>query len=976
MQRNAAPSQVRKRAIQIPSGTGHQPSLSGVTPESNTHAPNISEDSLLKSGAGDEGGTRSTVNSIGMTKIKKFKPPIRESPIPNSSSIQKAISKVIPTATSPTPNQSSDGSNKRISEQDGLIARKSIKISGDTRLHLNVPLKTPLPAPKRVEVDEEEDACYSVLWRKKTGKKHKTWDGDVSEVTFTNTLSHVGILVVRGINGVLKDMEGKDIVKGIKVNAGLNDGDELSFGGKDIEVVSALAIENYRSGSCFLNKIAPPTHNNDRAITPIAKFKTHSAHFGHTVGAQTSTPQPRHNPKDTHAILLPRPSATHSRVLNGFGSKRKPGDEGLVDVVVDPLLGQHLRPHQKEGVRFLYECVMQMRDINGQGAILADEMGLGKTLQTITLLWTLLKQSPYHGEESSVVKRALVVCPASLIKNWQMEFKKWLGEERLRVFAVDSKSTLTDFTLGKVYPIMIIGYEKLRIVQDELKNANFDIIICDEGHRLKTANIKTAQAIRSLATKRRIILSGTPIQNDLCEFYSMIDFVNPGLFENYGTFKRVFEDPIVRSRQPDCSASEATIGLESIPHQSCFSMDGSRYLTCITALRKLCNSPELALDQAELKDDSETQGLYSGVKSLIQGSGDDMGHPAISGKLNFVNTLLKSIKDNTSERVVLVSNFTQALDLLERICTQQNYGYFRLDGSTPTHKRQEYVDKFNAVSCKKYVFLLSAKSGGVGLNLIGASRLILFDIDWNPSVDLQAMARIHRDGQTKPVFIYRLLLSGTIEEKMYQRQLTKVGLSDALMDGKASEMLSKFSMTELRDLFTLHEDEHCLTHSLLGCDCSTQVVSHTESDKPDQSVAQTSIKATAITKNNIMDEVSVSIARKELKEWMHIDVFGERESLLNMDVSGDIGPARVPALFPTDSTKNEEQHAATIRDLIGWMTSNLLKERPELFVGDDGSVRSGILVLINGADWELEGELEYELQERDEIVFISTLHGG
>ncbi len=95
--------------------------------------------------------------------------------------------------------------------------------------------------------------------------------------------------------------------------------------------------------------------------------------------------------------------------------KRPPGDTGLIDVVVDPILGQHLRPHQKEGVRFLYECVMQMKDINGQGAILADEMGLGKTLQTIALLWTLLKQSPYHGEENAVVKRALVVCPASLI---------------------------------------------------------------------------------------------------------------------------------------------------------------------------------------------------------------------------------------------------------------------------------------------------------------------------------------------------------------------------------------------------------------------------------------------------------------------------------------------------------------------------------------------------------------------------------
>lgn len=126
-------------------------------------------------------------------------------------------------------------------------------------------------------------------------------------------------------------------------------------------------------------------------------------------------PQPRYNPDTLHALLLPRPSSSHPRVVKG-GINRPPGDIGLVDVVVDPILGQYLRPHQKEGVRFLYECVMQMKDVNGQGAILADEMGLGKTLQTIALLWTLLKQSPYHGEESSVVKRALVVCPASLVK--------------------------------------------------------------------------------------------------------------------------------------------------------------------------------------------------------------------------------------------------------------------------------------------------------------------------------------------------------------------------------------------------------------------------------------------------------------------------------------------------------------------------------------------------------------------------------
>ncbi|KAF9325894.1 DNA repair and recombination protein rad54b [Podila minutissima] len=567
----------------------------------------------------------------------------------------------------------------------------------------------------------------------------------------------------------------------------------------------------------------------------------------------------------------------------------------------------------RTGVQFLYECVMQMNDITGQGAILADEMGLGKTLQTITLLWTLLKQSPYYGEESAVVKRVLVVCPASLITNWCKEFKKWLGDERLKVFAVDSKSALTDFTLGRVYPVMVIGYEKLRMEQDELKHANFDIIICDEGHRLKTANIKTAQAIRSLSTKKRIILSGTPLQNHLSEYYSMIDFVNPGLFESYSSFKKVFEDPIVKSRQPDCTPADAALGLERSQEltrltgrfilrrtaqvnveylppkteivvfcppsplqnmiyrqmtdssylKSCFSVDGSRHLTCITALRKLCNSPQLALDQAELKDDPEVEGLYSGVKETIMQSGYDLTDPVIGGKLGFVDSFLRVLKRNTSEKVVLVSNFTQTLDILEAICVKSQYGFYRLDGSTPTAKRQEYVDKFNAPT---FVFLLSAKSGGAGLNLIGASRLIMFDIDWNPSVDQQAMARIHRDGQPRPVFIYRLLSSGTIEEKMYQRQLTKIGLSDALMDGKLDEKLNKFSMAELRDLFTFHEQELCLTHTLLECDCSSS-----------RSTEAISTRRLGGSNSGILNAQSKNVAKKELQEWKHVDVVAEQQ---------------------------------------------------------------------------------------------------
>ncbi|KAG0018103.1 helicase [Podila clonocystis] len=653
----------------------------------------------------------------------------------------------------PIPSLSQISNSKREAEPSSLVNKRP-KVS-TAPLHNTATTTATTTAASRTPLrsitsatpasNDPNEMCYNVLWRKKTGKKHKTWDGD-------------GVLVVTGTSGSLKDMDGKDLGKSTKIASKLKPGDELSFGGKDIEISSVMDQELFRNGRCFLSDVAV-TPVSEHKMPVATKFKAHAGLIDPE--AISYRPQPRHSPDAPYAILLPRPPATHPRVVRGGGSKRPPGDAGLVDVVIDPILGQHLRPHQRAGVQFLYECVMQMKDISGQGAILADEMGLGKTLQTITLLWTLLKQSPYYGEESSVVKRALVVCPASLITNWCKEFKKWLGDERLKVFAVDSKSALTDFTLGRVYPVMVIGYEKLRMVQEELKNANFDVIICDEGHRLKTANIKTAQAIRSLSTKKRIILSGTPLQNHLSEYYSMIDFVNPGLFESYSSFKRVFEDPIVKSRQPDCNPAEAALGLER---------------------------------SQELKDDPEVQGLYSGVKETVMRSGYELSDPAIG-----------------------------------------------------------------------VVFLLSAKSGGAGLNLIGASRLFMFDIDWNPSVDQQAMARIHRDGQPRPVFIYRLLSSGTIEEKMYQRQLTKIGLSDSLMDGKSDEKLNKFSMAELRDLFTFHEEEPCLTHTLLECDCSSS-----------RSTDGRSARKLGGSNNGILNSRSKSVAKKELQEWKHIDVVAEQ----------------------------------------------------------------------------------------------------
>lgn len=571
---------------------------------------------------------------------------------------------------------------------------------------------------------------------------------------------------------------------------------------------------------------------------------------------------PRHDPKAPGALVMPRPSSV-------------PKGKHIVDVVVDPLLTKSLRQHQREGVRFLYECVMGMRDFNGEGAILADDMGLGKTLQTIALLWTLLKQNPIYGE-APVIKKALIVCPVTLITNWRKEIRKWLGNERIGVFVFDDKrKRLTDFTKGKAYSIMIVGYEKLRTVQEGLaKGSGVDIIIADEGHRLKTLQNKSGQAIQSLNAAKRVILSGTPIQNDLREFFAAVDLVNPGVLGNFKSFIREFETPIVQSRQPEATSKDinkgesrseelrelttkfilrrtADILSKYLPPKSEYVLfcnptraqaniyqavlgspifqnamgNAESALQLITILKKLCNSPSLLSAKNNDKKPNETIAtlLASLPPNLIRHFS-----PSASAKVRVMDQLLDSIHTKTSEKIVLVSNYTSTLNLLATLLTSLGLPFLRLDGSTPAQKRQSLVDDFNRLPAETcFAFLLSAKAGGTGLNLIGASRLVLFDVDWNPATDIQAMARIHRDGQKNHCRIYRVVLKGSLEEKIWQRQVTKLGLADSVMENKDS--VSQFSTAELRDLFRLDEESLCQTHDLLGCDCGGKGISSTSS---------------------------------------------------------------------------------------------------------------------------------------------------
>jgi DNA repair and recombination protein RAD54 and RAD54-like protein len=178
--------------------------------------------------------------------------------------------------------------------------------------------------------------------------------------------------------------------------------------------------------------------------------------------------------------------------------------------------------------------------------------------------------------------------------------------------------------------------------------------------------------------------------------------------------------------------------------------------------------------------------------------------------------MLARIRQDTNDKIVLISNFTQTLDIFDKLCRARGYGSLRLDGTMNVNKRQKLVDKFNNPEGEEFIFLLSSKAGGCGLNLIGANRLVLFDPDWNPAADQQALARVWRDGQKKDCFVYRFIATGTIEEKIFQRQSHKQSLSSCVVDS-AEDVERHFSLDSLRELFQFKPDTRSDTHDTFKC---------------------------------------------------------------------------------------------------------------------------------------------------------------
>ena len=509
--------------------------------------------------------------------------------------------------------------------------------------------------------------------------------------------------------------------------------------------------------------------------------------YGRSLGVRRSGGrQPLHDPYAEGALVLydPPEQSEHEKLKTDLSSQK-------VAVVVDPLLCRVLRPHQREGVKFMYDCVTGARIDGYHGCIMADEMGLGKTLQCITLLWTLLKQSP---DCKPSIEKVIVVCPSSLVKNWYNEINKWLPQ-KISPLAVDSGSKaqidkdLSGFmnTFGRRphNPVLIISYETFRLHCQVLHTSEVGLLLCDEGHRLKNCENQTYRALMGIKCKRRVLLSGTPIQNDLLEYFSLVQFVNDGLLGTAQEFRKRFENPILKGRDADATADEVTNGqtklkemdeivsktiirrtqallskylpvkyeqvicikltsLQREIYQSFCNSDSVRRalkadgggkekmssssLAAITSLKKLVNHPDLIYEACK----EGKEGFEVAAELFPHNHDPARGRlkPELSGKLTVLDCLLAVVKSTSSDKVVLVSNYTQTLDMFERLCQLRHYGYVRLDGSMTIKKRAKVVDEFNDPTSQQFIFMLSSKAGGCGLNLIGANRLVMFDPDW------------------------------------------------------------------------------------------------------------------------------------------------------------------------------------------------------------------------------------------------------
>lgn len=543
---------------------------------------------------------------------------------------------------------------------------------------------------------------------------------------------------------------------------------------------------------------------------------------------------------------------------------------------VPKCLWDELFDYQRVGVEWLLKLHQE-----NNGGVLGDEMGLGKTVQVVAYLAAL--QISGHMDCPGIV-----IAPSTLLRQWIRELNRWWPP--LRTILLHSSSAVFNETKS-VRSFLMSNYPKTHVfvtsygtanssgLQRPLTSCNWNFVVLDEGHKIRNPDSQVTLVCKQLQSYHRIALSGTPIQNNLTELWSLFDFVYPGRLGSLPLFKvelalpiniggyanaslvqvqtsyrcactlrdlispyllRRLKKNVLNSNNSNLpSKKEEIVFCQISPYQRKLYekfiesedveaiMERKRNLLAgIDILRKICNHPDLLelpsangrkfLDsssdeeQDDEQDDDEKDYNYGRdyksksdsflkVKSSIS---KPISHTERSGKMAVLEKILQLWKQQ-GHRALIFCQTRQMLNIIEEFLTTEEptYRYLRMDGTTAIKQRLELVDRFNSSNSPYFLFLLTTRVGGLGINLTGADRVIIYDPDWNPSTDLQARERVYRLGQTRPVSILRLITAGTIEEKIYHRQIFKQFLTQRILEDPKQTRF--FKAADLYDLFSL-----------------------------------------------------------------------------------------------------------------------------------------------------------------------------
>ncbi|XP_031643051.1 chromodomain-helicase-DNA-binding protein 4 isoform X2 [Oncorhynchus kisutch] len=534
-------------------------------------------------------------------------------------------------------------------------------------------------------------------------------------------------------------------------------------------------------------------------------------------------------------------------------AKVKKSEKPPANPVVDPTIkfdhqpdyldttGGTLHPYQLEGLNWLRFSWAQATD-----TILADEMGLGKTVQTAVFLYSLYKEGHSKGP-------FLVSAPLSTIINWEREFELWAPDMYVVTYVGDKDSRAVirenEFSFegnairgGKKaskmrkdssvkFHVLLTSYELITIDQAVLGSIDWACLVVDEAHRLKNNQSKFFRILNNYPLQHKLLLTGTPLQNNLEELFHLLNFLTPVRFNNLEGFLEEFADiakedqikklhdmlgpHMLRRLKADVfkhmpSKTELILRVELSPMQKKYykfiltrnfdalnTRGGGNQVSLLNVvmdLKKCCNHPYL-FPGAAMEAPKIPNGMYEG-SALTRAS----------GKLTLLQKMMVKLKEG-GHRVLVFSQMTKMLDLLEDFLENEGYKYERIDGGVTGGMRQEAIDRFNAPGAPQFAFLLSTRAGGLGINLATADTVVIYDSDWNPHNDIQAFSRAHRIGQNKKVMIYRFVTKASVEERITQVAKKKMMLTHLVVRPGLGSKTGSMSKQELDDILKFGTEE-------------------------------------------------------------------------------------------------------------------------------------------------------------------------